>query len=222
MPKNTYKKPQKRRKQKKAKSTNGRQNQRISMLEKLVYPAIERKSRDVFASSAPISSSGYANQPMFQLEEGDANNQRIGDKVTLMSHDVSMTLASQDTTNSIRIIWLVTPSTTALAVDDVLEYGNYTTDGNLVFSSPYQRKASGAENTFRVLFDKVYHLKADEALQTDKYQLIPKKSGKELSFQSAGSVMPENYQLQILAISDSTAIGHPVISYVCRSKYIDL
>lgn len=222
MPKNTYTKPQKRKKQKKAKSVNGRQNQRIAKLEKLVYPSIERKSRDIITSAAPIPSTGYSNEPMFQLEQGDANNQRVGDKVTLMSHDVSMTLASQDTTNSIRVLWIVTPSTTALNIDQVLEYGNYTTDGDLVFSSPYQRKASGAENTFRVLFDKVYHFESDRRLYTDKYQLIPKKSGKQLSFQSAGSVMPENYQLQILAISDSTASGHPTIGYVCRSKYIDM
>lgn len=224
MPKNVFKKASKRKPAKKAKTTDGRQNQRIKKLEQLVLPAIERKSRDITAFGAAISSGGYANQPIFQLEQGDGNNQRVGDKVTLLSHQVSMSLAgaSLDGSNSIRILFIATPSTTALSMDDVLEYGNYTTDGDMVFSSPYRRKALTAENTYRVMFDKVYHIKGDERLQTDKYELVPKKNGKQVQFNSTGSVMPENYQLQILAISDSTASPHPAISYVVRSKYHDL
>jgi hypothetical protein len=117
MPKNTFKGGQKKRKQRKAKNVNQRQNQRLKKLENLIMPAVERKSRDILASAAGISSSGYANQPMFQVEQGDGKNQRIGDKVTLLSHNVSMTLAAQDTTNSIRIIWAYTPSTTAIDRD---------------------------------------------------------------------------------------------------------
>ena len=224
MPRNVFKRAQKKRKPKKAKSTDGKQNQRISKLERLVLPSIERKSRDIRAISAAISSSGYANQPMFQLEQGTANNQRIGDKVTLLSHQVNMSLvkALLDTTQTMRIMFIVTPSTTALTIDDVLEYGNYTTHADLVFSSPYKRKADTAENTYRVLFDKVYHFKDNQRVHTDKYQLMPNKNGKQVQFNSTGSVMPENYQLQLLAISDSTASPHPVISYVVRSKYLDL
>jgi hypothetical protein len=222
MPKNTFKGGQKKRKQRKAKNVNQRQNQRLKKLENLIMPAVERKSRDILASAAGISSSGYANQPMFQVEQGDGKNQRIGDKVTLLSHNVSMTLAAQDTTNSIRIIWAYTPSTTALSISDVLEYGNYTTYGDQVFSSPYKRNAATAETTYRVLFDKVYHFHDSQRLLTDKYQLIPSKKGKQMNFNAVGSVMPENYQLQILAISDSTAAAHPAISYVCRSVYLDL
>ena len=222
MPKNTFKPGQKKRKTRKANTVNGRQNQRLKKLERLVLPAVERKSRDILASTAPISTSGYANQPMFQLQQGDGSDERIGDKVTLMSHNVSMTLAKADTDNSIRIIWAYTPSTTALSISDVLQYGNYSIYGDQVFSSPYKKQAATAETTYRVLFDKVYHLKQDERLQTDKYQLIPNKNGRQVNFNSVGSVMPENYQLQILAISDSGAVSHPTISYVCRSYYVDL
>lgn len=222
MPRNTYKKGQKRRPKKNAKTTDGRQNQRLAKLEQIVLPAVERKSRDILASGAVIPSTGYANQPMFQLEQGDGSDQRIGDKVTLMNHNVTMTLAMGDDTNSVRIIWCYTPSTTALSISDVLQYGVYSVYGDQVFSSPYKKQAATAETTYKVLFDKVYHLKADDRLQTDKYQLIPNKNGRQVQFNSVGSVMPENYQLQILAISDSAAAAHPAISYVCRSYYIDL
>ena len=222
MPKNVFKAGQKKRRVRKARNVNKRQNQRLKKLEQLIYPSVERKSRDITALAAQIPSTGYANQPMFQLEQGDGANQRIGEKVTLLSHNITMTLAAQDTTNSLRIMWVATPSTTALSIDDVLEYGNYTTHGDQVFSSPYKRKADTAETTYKVMFDKVYHFADNIRLLTDRYQLIPKKSGKQVQFQSSGSVMPENYQLQILAISDSLAAGHPAISYVCRSVYLDL
>lgn len=224
MPKQTYKGGQKKRRKRKAKTTDGKQNQRLAKLEQLILPSIEYKSRDVLAVAAGITSSGYANQPMFQLEQGTEANERIGDKVTLMSHNIcsSISSATTDGTNVMRVIWIFTPSTTALSIDDVLEYGSYVTHGDLVFSSPYKKKAVGAENTYRVLFDKVYNVRSNQRLQTDKYQLIPNKNGRQVQFQSVGSVMPENYQLQILAISDSTAAPHPVMSYVCRSRYIDL
>jgi hypothetical protein len=213
MPKNVFNKGKKRVKRRKAKTTDGKQNQRIKKLENLILPAIERKSRDITAFGASISSGGYANQPLFQLEQGDGQEQRIGDKVTLRSMQVSMTLAAQDTTNSVRIIFISTPSTTALSLDDVLEYGNYTTDGDMVFSSPYRRKALTAENTYNVMFDKVYHFKSTQRLLTDKFELdkIP-KNGRQCNFNSVGSVMPENFQVQILAVSDSTASAHPARS----------
>ena len=66
------------------KTKNKQQDRRISKLEKFIYPTIEYKSRDIVATDAPISSSGYANQPMMQIEQGTANNQRIGDSVALM------------------------------------------------------------------------------------------------------------------------------------------
>ena len=204
------------------KTKNKQQDRRISKLEKFIYPTIEYKSRDIIGTDAPISSSGYANQPMMQIEQGNGHNQRIGDSVALMQHGVTMTLRAADSTNVVRVLWVVTPSTTAVSITDVLEYGNFTTYSNNVFSSPYKRKAATSETTYRVLFDKVYKFGTDDAVICDKYALKPYKDPKKLSFNSVGSVMPENYQLQILAISDSTAAGHPTISYVCRTKYYDL
>ena len=284
MGKSTFNAGGKKSRMKKAKTVDGRQNQRIKKLEQTVYPSIEKKSIDIKAFGAAVSSGGYLNQPMFQLPQGDESNQRIGDKVqlkamevslTLAAQDttnsvrliflhtpsttaislddvleyvgylnqpmfqlpqgdesnqrigdkvqlkameVSLTLAAQDTTNSVRLIFLHTPSTTAISLDDVLEYGNYTTDGDMVFSSPYKRKAATAESTYSIMFDKVYHFKSNMRLITDKFLLgkIPKK-GRSCNFQSTGSVQPENFQVQLLAVSDSTAAPHPAISYPVRS-----
>lgn len=218
----TYVRKSKKASKRKAKNKNKRQDQRIKKLEEFIYPNIEYKSMDVLANDAAISSSGYANQPMMQIAQGTANNERIGDSVSLVHHGITMTLRRQDSSNVVRILWVYTPSTTALGIDDVLEYGNYTTHTNNVFSSPYKRKSATAENTYKVLFDKVYKFGQDDDVICDKYNLVPWKKPRKLSFNSTGQVMPENYQLQILAISDSTASGHPTISYVCRTKFYDL
>ena len=213
------KRPQRKRR---AKNKNAQQDRRLKKLEQMIYPTIEYKSRDIVGTDQAISSSGYSNEPMMQIEQGNNLNQRIGDSVALMQHGVTMTLRAADSTNVIRILWVVTPSSTPVVINDVLEYGNYTTYSNNVFSSPYKRKAVTSENTYRVLFDKVYKFGSDDAVICDKYALKPFSKPKKLSFNSVGSVMPENYQLQILAISDSTTAGHPTISYVCRTKYYDL
>jgi hypothetical protein len=220
--KNVFKQPKQPKKLKKAKTKNQKQDRRIAKLENIVLKGMERKARDINAFSAQIPSTGYGNYPLFQVEQGQGHNQRNGDKVTLMSHNVSMTIAGQDTTNSIRVLFVVNKSTTAIDIADVLEYGSYTTHGDLVFSSPYKRRASTAETTYEVLSDKVYHIRSDQRLLTDKFRLVPRKNGLQCQFNSTGSVMPENYQLQILAISDSTAAGHPVLAYTVRSYYIDL
>lgn len=221
MPRNTFKAPSKSSRKKKLKG-EAKQNQRITKLEKLIIPAIERKSYDQVNTAWTVSSSGRANYPMFRLEQGDNFNQRTGDKVTIMSHQVSLTAAAQDTTNSIRLLFVVCPSNQVLGIDNVLEYGNYSTDGDLVFSSPYQRKAVTNEATYKVLFDKVYHFEADRRLITDKFQLKLGKHGKQVSFNTTGLDQPENYQLIMMAISDSTASPDPALNVVVRTKYIDL
>lgn len=221
MPKNVFKGGAKKPKRKNLKG-DAKQNARLKKLERLVLPAIEYKSKDQVNPSWTVGSSGRANYPMFELEQGDDFNQRIGDKVTLMSHNVSMTLRKADSSNIIRVLWIATPSTTPLGITNVLEYGNYTTHGDIVFSSPYKRRATTSENTYKVLFDKVYHFGNDEQTKTDRYQLIPAKHGKQVSFVGVGETMPDNYQLQIIAISDSTASPNPSLDMVVRSKYIDL
>lgn len=53
----TFNKGKKYRRRKKAKSVNGKQNQRISKLENLLLPSLEYKSRDITTSNAAISTS---------------------------------------------------------------------------------------------------------------------------------------------------------------------
>ncbi len=220
----TFNKGQKARRSRKPKTKNGQQDQRIKKLEQLVYPAVEYKSRDINTLQAAISSTAYVNYPMFQLEQGHGHSQRIGDKVTLKSMNCNLSLKKGDTTNVVRVIIAATPSTTHLVLSDVLTYSNTTTHGDAVFSSPYKRRATTAEKTYTILFDKVYNLTEEVDLIVDKFKCkIPGgKKGKVCEFQAIGSQMPDNFNVSLMAISDSSAAGHPALSLNVRSKYIDL
>lgn len=218
----TFNKGQRRRKKRKPKTTDGKQNKRIAHLENILLPALEWKSRDINSFNAAITNVGYGNFPMFQLAQGDASDERVGDKVTLKSHNVSLSLTRADTSNIVRVIFAMTPSSTSLVLDDVLQYANYGVYGNAVFSSPYRKKASSTAKTYSILFDKVYNLTDDISTIVDKFKLKVPKKGRQVEFQGVASQMPDNYNLSLLAISDSTGIPHPIMDCSVRSKYIDL
>jgi hypothetical protein len=218
----TFHKGQKKRRKKKAKSTDGRQNQRIKKLEDLVYPSLEWKSIDIRCTDAGISTTPYVNYPMFQLAQGDGEGQRIGDQVNLKSMNCSLSLTRGDSANIVRLIIAATPDDTHLVASDILEYSNQTTYGEMVFSSPYRRRASTAAKGYQILFDKVYNISADVTTMVDKFMAKLPAKGKKCEFYGVGSTQPTNWNVSVIALSDSSAAPHPVMNLVVRSKYLDL
>ena len=164
----------------------------------------------------------YQNYPMFALAQGDTNSTRDGDKVSLRRGSLNLSLTRGDTSNIVRVLVVKTPSATFAGLSDVLEYHDVATHGDLVFSSPYQLKATNTEQTYQVLFDKVYQLKADSSTIATKINIPMPKKGVNCEFSSASLVAPNNYNISLLMISDSTAAPHPRASYVMRWKYLDL
>lgn len=206
----------------KRKSKNAKQDSRIAKLENIIYPSIEWKNKDVTAFAADVTNAGYQNYPMFQLALGNTNSTREGDKVSLRHGTLHLSLTRGDTSNIIRVLVVVTPSATYAGLSDVLEYHAYSANANGVFSSPYQVKATNSEQTYTVLADKVYQLPNDMSTITDKIKIKLPKTGKSCEFVGDSSVAPNNYNVSLLMISDSTASPHPKASYVMRWKYIDL
>ena len=209
-------------KKSKSKSKRLRQLRRIVKLEDIIYPSIEWKSKDVNAFDADITNGGYQNYPMFQLAKGDSNSTREGDKVSLRHGTLHLSLTRGDTSNIIRVLIVATPSATYAGLSDVLEYHSYAANANGVFSSPYQVKATNSEQTYTVLADKIYQLKGDMSTVVDKIKIKLPKKGKSCEFVGDSSVAPNNYNISLLMISDSTATPHPKASYSMRWKYIDL
>lgn len=206
----------------KRKSTDRKQNKRIKKLEDLIIPSLEWKSFDVTASSVNISNAGYENYPMFQLAKGSTNFTRNGDKVSLRHGTLYLALTRGDTSNIVRVMIVATPSATHAGFSDVLEYHSTSSHGDLVFASPRQVKATNSEQTYEVLYDNIYQLKNDMSTVVDKIKIKLPKKGKSCEFVGDGSVAPNNYNLSLLIISDSTATPHPTASYAMRWKYLDL
>jgi predicted RecA/RadA family phage recombinase len=201
---------------------NRKQNRRLAKLENLIYPSIEWKNKDITAFDVNIPNSGYQNYPMFQLAKGDTNSTREGDKVSLRRGTLHLSLTRGDTSNIVRVLIVATPSATYAGLSDVLEYHEYDNHADGVFSSPYQVKATNSEQTYTVLADRIVQLRNDESTKVIKIPIKLPKKGKSCEFVGDSSVAPNNYNLSLLMISDSTASPHPKASYVMRWKYIDL
>lgn len=203
-------------------STNAKQNRRIKKLENIVYPSLEWKSKDITSFDVDVSNAGAQNYPMFKLAKGDTNSTREGDKVSLRRGTLHLALTRGDTSNIIRVLVVATPSATFAGLTDVLEYPNYSSAADGIFVSPYQVKASNSEQTYQVLVDRIYQLPNDRSTITAKIPIKLPKKGKSCEFVGDGDVAPNNYNLSLLMISDSTATPHPKASYVMRWKYLDL
>ena len=207
---------------KRARTTDGKQNQRIKKLEDLIYPSIEWKSKDIIVTDANITVTPYVNYPMFQLAQGDQDGQRIGNEVNLKSMNCSLSLTKGDSANIVRLIIAATPDDTHLVLSDVLEYHNQTTHAELVFSSPYKKKSSSAAKGYQILYDKVYNIPSSITTMVDKFQCKLPKKGKHCEFYSASSTQPTNWNVSVIAVSDSSATPHPAMGLVVRSKYLDM
>lgn len=216
----TYKRGRKNKKRKKAKTKVGKLQQQINTIKQRI-PVPELKAVDINSMSTAVSSTAGANHPMIQIAQGTTAAQRTGDAVVLRSSQLNMTVLKGDSTNILRVILAATPSTSNLVLSDVLQYANLTTNNMLPFSSPYKFQPTTAEKTYKILFDKVYNLTDDVDTIVDKVKIQYGKKGKRLNFQSASSVMPENYNVSLMYISDSSASGHPTISYCFRTRYQD-
>ena len=204
------------------KSVNEAQNKRIKKLENIVYPSLEWKSRDTVESAKAISNAGYANYPMFEIPQGDTNDKREGDKVSLRYATLNLALTRGDSSNIVRVLMVATPSATHAGLTDVLQYPNWSPHSAGVLCSPLKVKATNMEQSYQVLMDKTYVISNNVSTITDKVKIKLPKKGKNLEFAADGSNTPMNYNVSLLTISDSTAAAHPTISYQFRYKYIDL
>lgn len=201
---------------------DAKQDKRISKLENIVYPSLDWKTKDTKAIQAGIQNTPYQNYPMFALAKGTNDNERAGDKVSLRHGTLHLSLTRGDTSNIVRVLVVRTPSSTFAGLSDVLEYHNFATDGELVFSSPYQVRATNSEQTYKVMYDQVFQLKNDTSTLVRKIKLKLPKKGVSCDFVGDSIVAPNNYNISLLMISDSTASPHPTASYIMRWKYIDL
>ena len=216
-----FKKPRRNKKQKPAKSKMGKLSQRITALSNRL-PALESHVIDINSFATSVSTSASANYPMIQIAQGSTAANRKGDTVVLKNSTLNLAVTKGDANNVVRLILAATPSDTHLQLSDVLQYANTTSHSNLPFASPYKTQPTTSEQTYEILFDKVYNLTEEINMIVDKVKISYGKKGKRVNFNSASSSAPENYKLSLMYISDSSAGAHPNIHYSFRTRFVDV
>ena len=207
----------------------------VKQLKKLVNKTIENKQVNYSITATSISSSGYATRNFISLAAGaeDGNNYgdsaRVGNSITLMSQQFGFNIvgSSTDTFNQVRILLVEsTEGSQDISISDVLRYGNYSTFGDNVFSSPYTTK-SDTNKRYKVHMDKCFVLSGLATkggcppCKVIKHTIRYGKNGKVVSYPSASASLPTNHKVNLLIITDSVSATHPTMSYNVRSTYKD-
>lgn len=225
---------------KKKNSTDRVQNKRIKKLEKQVRTlnvTNENKVKDFNTGSVPlpVSTTPYRQLAFARdLATGPDGDNRIGNKVTLMSQTIRGILrapASALTTeqqNQIRVIVVENigyTGVTDLDLADVLQYGSFGSYGEQVFNSPYKTNAADSTKRYKVHFDRVFTVNQTEKGYVHFSKRISygnkRMKGKVLTFNSPLDPYPNNHRLVLFAISDSSVANHPDISFNVRTIYKD-
>lgn len=220
---------------------------RIKRVESLIRKTIENKHMD-FTATAANGEQIYAASPVSKLaflrisSTGADENERIGDKVTLMSQRFMLNIKKGHnslTTHSNSPNWLKNNDqqirvlivenlcydpASDLQTTDVLENGNWATDQQLVFTSPYKLGAHPTKR-YRVLYDRVFHLHNSRPfVKIDFMKKYGTKNnpGKVLSYESDTSVFPTNHRLNCFVMSDYVTGSYPpLVTIDVRNRYRD-
>lgn len=226
---------------KRKKQVNAIQNKRLTKIEKKIKTLTktnENKVRDYNIPSMPnpqlISTTGLTYLAFARnLAVGTDGDQRIGNKITLMSQTWRGTIRgptgiADEQQNQVRLLLVENvgfTGATDLALGDVLQYGNFGTNGGLVFNSPYRVNASDSTKRYKVHLDRVITLnKTDKGYYHFSKRInwgTKKSPGKVLTFDSPLDGFPNNHRMVLFVISDSAVSNHPDITWTCRNVYKD-
>ena len=145
-----------------------------------------------------------------------------------MNQRINYTLESAelDGYNRMRVIIVETvDGNVTLNLGDILQYDDYSIYNNLVFVSPYTTKTD-TNRRYKIHSDRVFELnskaKGATAYHKENIKFRERGSpGKLLEFDGPLSSFPNNHNLMIFAISDSTVSPHPRVTVAIRSTYKD-
>lgn len=199
--------------------TRNQKREVLNLIENKVENKIESKYVDIQYAT------GISNVPtissLTSIGPGTGPNQRIGNKVELVSIQCKLLFALADATNYIRIVifqWLEDagsfPTWTDLFEFNTL--GLPTTQVERM--SPYTLSA-GKQGSFRVLYQNELNLDNDNGLQQVK-SYINKGFRKVIDFDTVLSTIGTGH-LYVMVISDSSAAPHPSVNGYFRMRFKD-
>jgi len=197
---------------------NARQKTQVKRL-------IGTRQETKFFSSTLASASVSSAATLYDVTnpgQGDTDQTRDGDRLYAKKLYVrmSLTVATGDVTNLVRIIWFQWfPTTTSFSpsVTDILLVGPSGA------ADVYSHYSHDRRQMFAILYDKVFTLSGSATIVTTSsqkrmtYILHPKR--KQLQFDNGGTTGTNH--IWMLTISDSSAVSHPQIVSAQKFMFTD-
>lgn len=188
-------------------------------VKQLVSRETEWKQFDNITNAQTAQFTGTIIGGLILPPQGVGDSQRQGDVIFIRSVQITGNILCADATNMFRCIlfrWrpdnlIDTPSIAKVLQDTV----------TLPYLSPINETSLQA-GKINVILDKTYALvlNTTSSLKRFRWKFSGKRLGKKkIAFNSAAVTGMD--QLYMLAVSDSTAISHPYISFNCRTIYSD-
>ena len=218
-------------KKRKAKTRDGKQDQRLKALEQTVFQSLERKTKTTNSGVWHVDEDGQiisnANSTFLQLEKGTGATQMIGNKINLLNQTIYFNLHSPDPVadqwNKFRML-VVEPkeATETLGLSDVLEYmKSATVSAETAMCSPYTTKTSSGKR-YKIHYDRCFEINNSNHSYTGKIKIKYGKNGKVVNFpQVSGLNNPTDHNLHIMMFSDSSVAPHLGVAINVRSNFYD-
>lgn len=192
---------------------------KVKKLSQIVNKTFEKKNLDIFYDLS-IGSGGSVQPIQFALAQGDGDGERVGNKVTLQTVKWDAAYGRGDAYNRMRCLLVeALDGNEPITLNDVLEYDDYATHGDMVFSSPYTTRTT-TDRRYKVLWDKTFEMNSLKNTVMTSGKITYPKGGKVIHYDGT-SVNPTSYRLSLLHISDSAAAPFPIAKLNVRFKYID-
>lgn len=186
------------------------------LVDRKIAKNTELKFIDLSSAAQTVSDAGLITD-LTQIGQGDHDDQRTGDKVTLKSLDLRMNFVAGDATNVMRLIifrWKQYSGSVAPTQAQLMEYG--TAVGIIAPLSTYHHDFRGA---FQVLHDKTIYLNAVSKPQVGHRVFLDLKKLPKINFVSTGTTGQNKIYMYL--VSDSAAATHPNINIIVRTNFVD-
>lgn len=216
------------RKQKKRQPTLSKPQKRE--VKKLIHGQVEDKYiESVYPYTAQSYSSGLVvpNQLTSTFIQEVGQGQRIGDRVTLRSVHIRMSIYHNTTTttdpqNNYRVIvfkWKLSTQVLTPTAANVLQYTAGLASLNYAVDSPYNWKKQ-QDDAFAILYDKSFSISPQSPAVCHNIRLT--KYLGNLNFEPGGSFLASGHIYLMVLCDDASTVGScPYIGYIARTIYED-
>lgn len=165
------------------------------------------------AQSPNVSTSGFIKK-VSQIAQGSDTGNRIGDTIHARSLELHGNILRGDASNFVRIIvfqWRVSDST-APVVGDILGNASRWWDGYNGDKRSY----------YTILWDKTFAMSQNGSNDVVVFKKkIYKRMATRMEFENGSSTAPGTHMLYYMLLSDSGAIGHPLVNIYSKFNYKD-